>query len=381
MKGRIDRIEITEFEYRLKSQSDEARPQQRFAVRIRTAEGVEGSYVPVWSAPPYSLPQVRALAERLIGRDICERELVWDLANNAHSKLDRIGASSLDIALWDALGKRLDCAIVDLLGRYRSRLPAYASSTSGRNPTDDEFGSPRSYAVFARWCLDNNFRAFKIHGPSGGTVDDEIAVLTAVAAEVGGTMEIMTDPGKRLPTLAQALKLGRVCDEVGAYWWEDPMRDNSPFGHRVLRDRVRTPLLLTEMVRGLEMRAQVALDGGTDFLRADPELDMGITGVMKTAHFAEAVGLDVEVHASGPAQRHCMAAIRNTNYYELGLLHPVYGNAMLPPIYGPGYVDDATAVGADGCVDVPDGPGLGVEYDWDLIDGSATDRHIFGAAS
>lgn len=379
MTGRIDRIEVTEFEYRLKSRPDDSRPQQRFAVRISTSDGVQGSYVPVWSAPPYSVAQVLSLSENLVGRDISDRELVWDMANRSQSKMDRIGAGALDIALWDALGKQLNCPIVDMLGRYRSRLPAYASSASGRSGPNDELSSPESYAEFARWCQRNNFPAFKIHGPSGGSVDDEVAVLIAVAEAVGGGMDVMTDPGKRLATLAEALKLGRACDDVGAYWWEDPMRDNAAFGHRVLRDRIRTPLLLTEMVRGLEMRAQIALDGGTDFLRADPELDMGITGVMKTAHFAEAIGLDIEVHASGPAQRHCMAAIRNTNYYELGLLHPVHGNAMLPPIYGPGYIEDASAVGTDGCVGVPDGPGLGVEYDWDFIDGSAVRSHVFGA--
>jgi L-alanine-DL-glutamate epimerase-like enolase superfamily enzyme len=373
MESSITRIEIVEFQYNLKARPE--RLHQRFAVKIFTSDGIEGQYVPVWSAPPFSLLQVVDLAKQFVGHDLAAREKLWDLANRSHAKIDRIGAGSLDIALWDAFGKQVGKAIVDLLGRYRSRLPAYASSVSGRSGPDDELSSPQSYADFTSWCKEHHFPAFKIHGPSGGTVKDEIAVLKAVAGAAGG-MDVMTDPGKRLPTLGDALQLGRACDEVGAYWLEDPMRDNSPFGHRVLREKIKTPLLLTEMVRGLEMRAQVALDGGTDFLRADPELDMGITGVMKTAHFAEAIGMDVEVHASGPAQRHCMGAIRNTNYYELGLLHPVHGNAALPPIYGPGYVENASAVGSDGCVGIPEGPGLGVEYDWEFIMGHRLNTHI-----
>lgn len=56
---------------------------------------------------------------------------------------------------------------------------------------------------------------------------------------------------------------------------------------------------------------------------------MGITGAMKTAHLAEAFGPDCEIHAAGPAQRHCMAAMRNSNWYELSLVvaksswHPI----------------------------------------------------------
>ncbi len=57
-------------------------------------------------------------------------------------------------------------------------------------------------------------------------------------------------------------------------------------------------------------------------MRADADYDGGITGLMKIAHAAEGFGLDCEIHAPGPAHRHCMAALRNTNYYELGLVHP-----------------------------------------------------------
>ena len=60
--------------------------------------------------------------------------------------------------------------------------------------------------------------------------------------------------------------------------------------------------------------ADMALDEATDFWRADP-YDGGITGVMKVAHSAEGYGMDVELHIAGPAQRHCMAAMRNSNFY------------------------------------------------------------------
>jgi L-alanine-DL-glutamate epimerase-like enolase superfamily enzyme len=157
------------------------------------------------------------------------------------------------------------------------------------------------------------------------------------------------------------------------------MRGDAATAHRLLRDRIATPLLITEFVRSLEGRIGLAIEGGTDLLRADPELDMGITGVMKTAHAAEALGLDLEVHAAGPAQRHCMASIRNTNYYELGLLDPELGNPVMPPVYAGDYVEDLSAVSPeDGCVSVPDGPGLGVEYDWDWIRAHEVATHVVG---
>ena len=98
---------------------------------------------------------------------------------------------------------------------------------------------------------------------------------------------------------------------------------------------------------------------------------MGITGALKIAHLAEALGLDCEIHASGPAHRHLMAAMRNTNFYEVALVGPDCPNAM-PPVYRCGYTDQLDCVDADGSVPVPTGPGLGVDYDWDWIAANRT---------
>jgi L-alanine-DL-glutamate epimerase-like enolase superfamily enzyme len=101
-------------------------------------------------------------------------------------------------------------------------------------------------------------------------------------------------------------------------------------------------------------------------LRVDPEYDHGITGSLRIAHLGEALGLDVEVHACGPAHRHLMSAMRNSNFYELALVGPDCPN-MVAPVYTCGYTDQLDCCGADGCVQVPSGPGLGVTYDWNFI--------------
>jgi L-alanine-DL-glutamate epimerase-like enolase superfamily enzyme len=141
---------------------------------------------------------------------------------------------------------------------------------------------------------------------------------------------------------------------------------------------IKTPILQTEYLRGFETKADFLIAGGTDMLRSDPEYDLGITGAMKIAHLAEAFGIDVEIHACGPAHRHCMAATRNTNFYEIALVGPDCPNAV-PPVYTCGYSDQLDAVDADGTVPVPTGPGLGVSYDWDYIRRHETARQVFEA--
>jgi L-alanine-DL-glutamate epimerase-like enolase superfamily enzyme len=362
----IRSITVTEFEFDVPGGSGQRL--RKFAVQIQAEDGNEGSYVALWSAPPLAVPQVVSAARMLLGQDYRDRERLWDVVNRAHAKHDRIGYGALDIALWDLAGKAIGQPIWALLGRYRDRLPAYVSTVGGIKGSGS-LGSPKAYADYAESCVEQGVLAYKFHGFKDASVADEIAVMRAVGERLAGKADVMTDPGKGLPTLSDALKLGRVCDEVGAFWWEDPVRGDAAHAHRILRERIQTPLLITEFVRGLDLRVSLAISGSTDLLRADPELDMGITGVMKTARAAEAIGVDLEVHAAGPAQRHCMASIRNTNYYELGLLDPELGNPVMPPVYADDYREDLSAVDPnDGCVPVPEGPGLGVTYDWDWIE-------------
>jgi L-alanine-DL-glutamate epimerase-like enolase superfamily enzyme len=116
--------------------------------------------------------------------------------------------------------------------------------------------------------------------------------------------------------------------------------------------------------------------GATDFARADPDYDGGITGCHKVAVAAEGLGMDCEVHSCGPAMRQLMAACRNANYYEVNLVHPDCPNAWSLPFYEGGYSDQLDCVGDDGCVDVPDAPGLGVTYDWVAIAKAAVETRV-----
>jgi L-alanine-DL-glutamate epimerase-like enolase superfamily enzyme len=188
----------------------------------------------------------------------------------------------------------------------------------------------------------------------------------------------MIDPACEYNTFADALRVGRACDEASYFWYEDPFKDGgiSGFAHRKLRQLIRTPLLIGEHTRGFEAHVDLIVAEGTDFVRADPDYDCGITGVMKIAHAAEGFGLDVEIHAPGPPHRHCMAAIRNTNYYELGLVHPKV-RSVRRPIYAGDYSDALDAIDAQGRVPVPTGPGLGVSVDWDYVKRRETGVTVF----
>lgn len=342
-----------------------------YALTIGTAGGVTGEFVGGQAADYAQLPK---LAAYLLGRNALERERFYTDITRALRQVARIGYAPLDCALWDLAGKAHAQPLYRLLGGYKTKVPCYASTYHG----DEQAGglnSPEAYAEFALQCREMGYPAFKIHGWGQAPIAREVANVEKVGAAVGDAMDLMLDPACEFHTFADVLKVGRACDRNGFFWYEDPGRDGgiSQFMHRKLRQLIRTPLLMTEHVRTLQPHIDFALADATDYVRGDVGYD-GITGVMKLAHACEALGLDIEFHGPGPAARHCMAAIRNTNYYEMGLVHPKAPSSGASPVYLNGYADTLTSVDAEGCVAVPQGHGLGVTLNWDWIDQHTVDR-------
>lgn len=348
----------------------------KYAIRLETEDGCIGEYVLNWGASPSVFGQMQMLAPMLVGRHAEERQGIYDDLKREARQFDHMGHGPLDIALWDWQGRALNCSVSTLLGGYRKKLPAYASTYHGdRNGGLD---CKEAFADFALACADMGYKAFKIHGWHEGNIREEAELVLYVRKMVGDDMTLMLDPACQLRSFADALYVGRACDDANFFWLEDPYRDSgvSAFGHQKLRSMIKTPLLQTEHIRGVEPKADFLIAGGTDFLRSDPEYDMGLTGGQKIHHLAEGFGVDVEVHACGPAHRHLMAASRNSNFYEVALVGPDCPNAVAP-VYQCGYSDQLDCVDNDGMVDVPDAPGLGVQYDWDFITSHQTGQIIY----
>jgi L-alanine-DL-glutamate epimerase-like enolase superfamily enzyme len=382
---RIVKIEVHEYAYTLRNLGKDYNgfnlvyvpnstvAAKGYVIRILTDTGVTGEFAG-GNAAEYAT--LSSFAHYLIGKSALERERIYTDVRRALRQVARIGLAPVDVALWDLAGKLYDAPVYQLLGGYKARVPCYASTYHG-----DENGgldTPEAYADFALQCRELGYPAFKIHGWGRAPIAQEAATVRAVRERVGDGMDLMLDPACEYTTFGDALKVGWACDEANFFWYEDPYRDGgiSQFAHRKLRQLIKTPLLLTEHVRSLEPHIDFALADATDFVRGDVGYD-GITGVMKVAHACEALGIDVELHGPGPAQRQCMAAIRNTNYYEMGLLHPLAPASHDPNLYQDDYRDTLEAIDAEGCVPVPQGPGLGVAVNWDWIDRQRTGMVVY----
>ena len=382
----ITKIEVHEYEYTLRDMGHDyngfnlvyepggSAKNKGWIIRVFTDQGITGEYAGGSDAEFSTLPR---FAPYLIGRSALERERIYSDVRRALRQVARIGYAPVDNALWDLAGKLYDTPVHKLLGGYKTELPCYASTYHGDHQPGG-LSSPDAFADFAEQCLDIGYPAFKIHGWGRAPVSQEVANVRAVGERVGGKMDLMLDPACELITFGDAVKVGWACDEFQYFWYEDAYRDGgiSQFAHRKLRQLIRTPLLQTEHVRSLEPHIDFVIADATDYVRGDVGYD-GVTGVMKLAHACEALGLDIEMHGPGPAQRQCMAAIRNTNYYEMGLLHPKSPASHPEHLYLDDYQDSLDAVDESGSIPVPQGPGMGVAINWEWVDRNRTDMLSF----
>ena len=374
--AKIRKIEIIWFQHHLEDVGKDyntfnmvyepgAQLQQTGAVlMIHTDQGVTGEYPGISGN---ALADIKTVAPYLIGKDAMAREEHYNAMKRGLRHTAALGLGLIDIALWDIAGKIYEEPLYRLLGGEQKPLPAYASTLHG-----DENGgltTPDDFAQFALECKSMGYPAFKIHGwgLAGQNIKREVDNVYAVRAKVGEDMDLMIDPANEVRNFGDALRLGKACDETNFFWWEDVFMDGgvSTFAHRKLRQLIKTPLLQTEHIRMPEQHMNFIIADGTDYVRVGAHEDGGITGALKIFHACESVGLDVETHGPGPVHRHLMSAVRNTNFYELGLVHPNVKTTK-SPIYAD-YNDDLDAIDSNGNVYAPQGNGIGVPLDWEWL--------------
>ena len=167
-------------------------------------------------------------------------------------------------------------------------------------------------------------------------------------------------------TLEEAIRVGRHLEKLNYYWFEEPFRDFEIEKYRKLCEALDIPIANTETTRGGPWGvAQYIQAGAIDIVRADVSWKNGVTGTLKIAHLAEAHGMQCEIHTAmmgfmSVANLHVSCAIRNCEYFEM----------LVPEDRFQFPMKDSYNIDEQGNIHVPEGPGLGVDLDWDLIDKS-----------
>jgi L-alanine-DL-glutamate epimerase-like enolase superfamily enzyme len=220
---------------------------------------------------------------------------------------------------------------------------------------------PRQYVEEALSFRERGWQAYKIHPCKNPTKDLEICA--AVKQAVGDSMVLMVD-SMWAYTYEDALKVGLAAQEMGFYWYEDPLPEDDIYGYVKLKQKLTIPILATEYAPGgLYGYTQWIMQQATDMLRGDVAVKAGLTPMIRIAHLADGFRMKCEIHHGGNslnnvANLHLLMAIPNSEYFEVLLPDAAQKHGLVRDI----------EVDGEGFVHAPTAPGLGYEIDWELIE-------------
>jgi L-alanine-DL-glutamate epimerase-like enolase superfamily enzyme len=324
-------------------------------LRIRTDAGLEGHAFLGSATNPAAMdgPQlIRSLKPMLMGKDPLERERIHAGMRLINRTVSYRVIGAVDTALWDLAGKIAGMPVHALMGTFRNAIPAYASS--------QVLPDPSAYVEQALSFKAAGWQAYKIHPPR--EAEKDIKVCEAVRKAVGDDYRIMLDSTWSYD-YTDALRVGRAIEEMGYYWFEDPLSDEDIYNYVKLRQKLSIPIMATEFpAGGLDTYPIWLTEKATDYLRGDIPNKGGLTTMLKTAHLAEAFGMRYEVHHSGNslnnlANLHLCMALRNTTMWEVLLPDGAHKYGMVADL----------APDRDGMMHAPGEPGIGGQIDFEMI--------------
>ncbi len=285
-------------------------------IDLQTAEGIVGrSYLEPYlrNSARYLVPMLEDLAQARSGRPV--RPL--DDYQQARKALNLIGyeglamiaIAGLDMAAWDALAKAAGMPLAELLGGQTGEVPAYNSN--GLWLGHDPEGLGREAAALV---AEGGFRALKLR-LGRDRLDDDLAVTRAVREAVGPEVKLMVDFNQGL-SLGEALHRCHALDGEGFYWFEEPTTYNNLEGYAQLARELKTPLQLGENFYGPRELARALLAKAGDYVMLDLMRIGGVSGWLRAAPIASALGVEVSTHLYPEVCGHLMRVTETAHWLE-----------------------------------------------------------------
>ncbi|AJE23345.1 galactonate dehydratase [Azotobacter chroococcum] len=346
-------------------------PPRWLFLKIETDEGIVGWGEPIVEGRAHSVAAaVAELADYLVGKDPRLIEDHWNVLYRAGfyrgGPIHMSALAGIDQALWDIKGKALGVPVHALLGgQCRERIKVY-SWIGGDRPAD--------VARAAREVVGRGFTAVKMNGTeelqfvdSYAKIDAAVANVAAVREAVGPDIGIGVDFHGRVHK-PMAKILARELEPYRLMFIEEPVLSENYEALRDIREHTSTPIALGERLFSRWDFKRVLADGFVDIIQPDPSHSGGITETRKIAAMAEAYDVALALHCPlGPialaANLQLDAVCYNAFIQEQSLgIHYNESNDILDYLAKP-----EVFAYRDGFVDIPQGPGLGIEVNEDYV--------------
>lgn len=267
--------------------------------------------------------------------------------------------SGVEIALWDIRGKARGEPIHRLLGSYRDRVAIYGAGTIA-------FDKPAKWHVqFFEHLLERGCTTIKLR--IGRSLRWDVNLVKEVRQIIGPEIDLIVD-GKYNYTLATAIKLAQQLEAYDVLYLEEPIPQYNLAAVATLAARTRLPLAYGEDTYTINGFRDLITQQAASVLQPDATLTGGLREAQKVAVLAEAWGLPVSPHCGGltavgiAANVHLSAASASFTVleYDASTQQPLRDELLKDNLFSPHRIEQ-------GCLTVPDKPGLGIEVDESIL--------------
>ena len=312
-----------------------------------------------------------ALKPLVIGADPLDMEVLWHRMYHITRDYGRKGSviagiSAIDIALWDIAGKFHGLPVYKLFGgAFRTRVQPYATGfyrIKGQ-------GEARRLGEEALRHFEAGFSLMKIK--LGYGVEDDIACMKEIGRAIQGKgITLMVDTNHAYGR-AEALKLGRALEEYDLRWYEEPVVPEDVPGYVEMRSKLSMPIAGGENEHTLYGFRELFGERAVDIAQPDLGSCGGLSAGRHIVALAQSHGVQINPHVWGsaiaqaaslqfiaavPVAHHSLYAQEPILEYDRSS-HPFRQHLITRPIQQAG-----------GWVEIPSGPGLGVEVDRAVLD-------------
>ena len=306
----------------------------------------------------------------LLGRDPLENEKIWqDLKAEVwwYGDVGGIAAfaiSALDMALWDLKGKILGQPVYKLLGgKQHERLPVCAS-THPKAAEIDAMAQELAGFIQQGYQLVKVGFGKKGHANLGVSAQRDIAFVKAVREAIGPDAGFIVDIGAKMRwDTPYAIQMARAFLPYNLTWLEDIFQPNNMLAYTHLRQAVPDLRVgFGERFWNLDDYQRLFEADVCDVILVDPGRTEGITGMHRITQLAARYKINMDPHSwssaiNTAASLHIAIASTNANIFEMKPVENPMQHELTPTPF----------THKDGWIYPPEGPGLGVEIDEDVV--------------
>jgi mandelate racemase len=283
-------------------------------VDLETEEGITG-HAYQFCYMPAAAPAIATMLGEVLRTVKGDRIAPSDLWAKLSKRFTLIGVQGIvrmamamfDVACWDALAVASGLPLANFLGGKPAPVPAYNSNGLG-------LMAPDAVADEAEKLLAGGFRAVKLR-LGYPTPEADVAAVRAVRKRIPAGVAVMADYNQAL-SVEEAVARGRMLDDEGIYWIEEPVRHDDYAGCAAVARAVRTPVQIGEnfsqvydMERALAARA-------CDYVMPDLERMGGVTGWQRASALARSAGIKMSSHLYPEVSAHLLSVTPSAHWLE-----------------------------------------------------------------